>query len=269
MRRKNGYEEVSFGLPDIDDIMEVTSDHFIRKMYVKSVSKRELFIFEGSGYVLPANTSANIFIYNLHRQEKYFSNPNEFIPERFENMDKSYQYTYIPFSVGVRNCIGQIFSLIEVKIAVSMIMLKYRLLPVIKTKKIRLEIDGNTDDWTDRSGNMRKNSSHKGTSVKVDNNKITIYRSGYQIWDDDEIVTLIQGEVTEVDEKDTGISNEDNGLTPSKAFFAAENLVQYYEKQPESEPTHLLLLKRIRNIDAHKRISNLIQIKISNYFSTE
>lgn len=35
---------------------------------------------------------------------------------------------------------GQIFSLIEVKIAVSMIMLKYRLLPVIKTKKIRLEI---------------------------------------------------------------------------------------------------------------------------------
>ncbi|XKL62378.1 hypothetical protein PGB90_002211 [Kerria lacca] len=93
-----------------------------------------------SGYLLPANTSAFIFIYNMHRDEKYYSNPNEFIPERFENIDEQNRYTYIPFSTGIRNCIGQKFGLIETKILVSNVLLKYHLLPGIQKQKIRLEI---------------------------------------------------------------------------------------------------------------------------------
>lgn len=48
------------------------------------------------------------------RQDKYFPEPKEFRPERFMVEEKSGQYThpidnytYFPFSLGPRGCIGQ------------------------------------------------------------------------------------------------------------------------------------------------------------------
>lgn len=49
-----------------------------------------------------------IIPYALHRDPRYFPDPEEFRPERFmpENSDKKNAYAYIPFSGGPRNCIG-------------------------------------------------------------------------------------------------------------------------------------------------------------------
>lgn len=48
-------------------------------------------------------------ILGLHRDPQYFINPDVFDPERFsvENRDKIHPFTYIPFGVGPRNCIGK------------------------------------------------------------------------------------------------------------------------------------------------------------------
>ncbi|XKL62377.1 hypothetical protein PGB90_002210 [Kerria lacca] len=92
-----------------------------------------------SGYVLPANSLANLFVFNMQRDEKYFSNPDQFIPERFENMENINSFTYLPFSAGIRNCIGQKFGILEVKVLLSMIVLKYRLLPPTQIEKLTLE----------------------------------------------------------------------------------------------------------------------------------
>jgi cytochrome P450 len=43
----------------------------------------------------------------MHRDEKNFKNPLEFLPERFdEDRNTTNHFDYVPFSAGPRNCIG-------------------------------------------------------------------------------------------------------------------------------------------------------------------
>lgn len=50
-------------------------------------------------------------MYSLHRDPKYYPNPNKFDPERFndENKHKIMPGTYLPFGIGPRNCIGNAY----------------------------------------------------------------------------------------------------------------------------------------------------------------
>lgn len=46
--------------------------------------------------------------YAIHRDPKYYPNPEKFDPERFsdQNKDKILPCSYLPFGSGPRNCIG-------------------------------------------------------------------------------------------------------------------------------------------------------------------
>lgn len=50
-------------------------------------------------------------VVGFHRDPQYFENPMKFDPERFseENKDNIKPFTFIPFGVGPRNCIGNVF----------------------------------------------------------------------------------------------------------------------------------------------------------------
>lgn len=58
---------------------------------------------------MPKGANAVIVTYALHRDPRYFPEPEEFRPERFmpENSMGRPPYAYIPFSAGLRNCIGK------------------------------------------------------------------------------------------------------------------------------------------------------------------
>ncbi len=83
-------------------------------------------------FKIKKNTLIGISFYELHRNPKYWDNPDEFIPERFlgEQKKKSMQYFY-PFGAGPRMCIGTGFAIYEMCLAISQIVKKYE----VKTKK--------------------------------------------------------------------------------------------------------------------------------------
>ena len=58
-------------------------------------------------YLIPAGTSVALMLYGMHRSPQVFEDPDEFKPERFfrENRHQN-PFSYLPFSAGVRNCIG-------------------------------------------------------------------------------------------------------------------------------------------------------------------
>lgn len=67
--------------------------------------------------LVPAGTSVSVSPYILHRNEKYYPNPEKFDPDRFSKseMEKRHCCAYIPFSAGPKNCVGQKFAIVELK----------------------------------------------------------------------------------------------------------------------------------------------------------
>ncbi|XP_069676196.1 cytochrome P450 9e2-like isoform X2 [Periplaneta americana] len=74
-------------------------------------------------------------VYAFHHDPKYFPNPEKFDPERFsdENKDNLKPYTYLPFGLGPRSCIGNRFALMEAKIALVHLLTRFNLKVVSKT----------------------------------------------------------------------------------------------------------------------------------------
>lgn len=67
-------------------------------------------------------------IYELHRYEDFWVAPNEFIPERFDRVDKKdNQAYYYPFGAGPRMCVGNNFAMYEMILTVAEILKKYKL----------------------------------------------------------------------------------------------------------------------------------------------
>jgi len=99
------------------------------------------------GYTIPRGVDLLIPIFYFNCSAEYFPNPLKFDPDNFlsERVKKKHPYSYIPFSAGPRNCIGQIFGLLEEKTIVSYILRHYRVhavlmeLPIIHNTMLRLK----------------------------------------------------------------------------------------------------------------------------------
>jgi len=74
-------------------------------------------------------------IYNIHNDPQYYPEPDKFIPERFseENKGKIRPYTYMPFGVGPRSCIGSRFALLEIKSMLVHLLNDFEIVPTEKT----------------------------------------------------------------------------------------------------------------------------------------
>jgi len=72
----------------------------------------------------------------LHRDPKYYPEPEKLNPERFseENKDSITPYTYIPFGSGPRNCIGSRFAILEAKALFYHLLLNFEIVTIPQTQ---------------------------------------------------------------------------------------------------------------------------------------
>lgn len=86
-------------------------------------------IVVGNKYLVPKGSTCMIFTHALHNNPKYYPKPEIFDPDRFlpENSIARHPFAYIPFSAGPRNCIGQKFAQLEVKVILAKVIRNYNI----------------------------------------------------------------------------------------------------------------------------------------------
>nr|WDY85984.1 cytochrome P450 9HZ1 [Pagiophloeus tsushimanus] len=116
------------------------TDRRLTKPYtIEPVNKSEVPV------KLELGSAVWIPIYALHRAPEHYPDPDRFDPERFspENKHKINQYTYLPFGIGPRICIGARLALIEIKSLLFQLLLNFEIVPTAKTKNPPVIVSSN------------------------------------------------------------------------------------------------------------------------------
>lgn len=69
-------------------------------------------------YILPKGTVWIIYIRGMHRHPKYWKDPEQFLPDRWDdpNLNKE---AFMPFGAGPRLCIGEHFAMMEMQLILT------------------------------------------------------------------------------------------------------------------------------------------------------
>ena len=84
--------------------------------------------YDLNGIHITKGTEVQIPIYALHHDPDVWQDPEKFDPKRFRGpaKDTHHAFQFLPFGAGPRNCIGMRFALMEIKLALVKILMKYK-----------------------------------------------------------------------------------------------------------------------------------------------
>jgi cytochrome P450 len=84
---------------------------------------------EIAGYPLTKGMGVAMAQWVVHRDKRWYDQPERFLPERWENdlMKRIPRFAYFPFGGGPRQCIGNTFALMEAALVLATIAQKFRL----------------------------------------------------------------------------------------------------------------------------------------------
>jgi cytochrome P450 len=121
--------------PTVADITQLRYTEMIVKESMRLYPPVAIFGREAAvdchigGYSLPKGCTIMISQWVMHREERYFEDPETFKPERWANdLEKQLpRGVYIPFGDGPRVCIGKGFALMEAILLLATIAQNFRL----------------------------------------------------------------------------------------------------------------------------------------------
>jgi len=84
---------------------------------------------EAGGYHIPRGSLVLVSQYVMHRDPRYFPDPERFDPERFTAEAKASRpaFAYFPFGGGVRRCIGEGFAWMEAALILASLARRWRM----------------------------------------------------------------------------------------------------------------------------------------------
>jgi cytochrome P450 len=99
---------------------------------IAAISRSALGADELAGLAIQKGTMVVVAPYVLHRHRKLWSEPDRFDPARFLvcSPNKIDHFSYMPFGVGPRTCVGAAFALQEASIILATLMRHLRLDPM-------------------------------------------------------------------------------------------------------------------------------------------
>ena len=93
------------------------------------LTRRTLEADELGGFAIAPRTDVFISPYLLHRHPAFWPDAEDFKPERFAGVDAAerHKFSYIPFAVGPRHCIGEGMAMFEMLVHVHRMSQRFRL----------------------------------------------------------------------------------------------------------------------------------------------
>ncbi|MFT4946439.1 MAG: cytochrome P450 [Natronomonas sp.] len=93
---------------------------------VPSIPRETTESVELGGYRLPEGSTVAPMQWTIHRDDRFWDDPETFRPERFAGEDDRPKFAYFPFGGGPRRCIGQQFALVEGQLILATLARQYR-----------------------------------------------------------------------------------------------------------------------------------------------
>ena len=132
-------------LPTIDDIPQLPYTKMViqesMRLYPPAwILGRELIRdCNIAGYDFPRGTVIYLSQWAVHRDPRFFDNPEKFNPDRWaDNLEQRLpRCAYFPFGAGARVCIGKAFSMMEATLILAMVMQRFHL-TLVSEHPIRL-----------------------------------------------------------------------------------------------------------------------------------
>ncbi|MBX3086601.1 MAG: cytochrome P450 [Anaerolineae bacterium] len=121
--------------PTIADLAQMPYGEMVVKETMRlyppagGVTREPIHDTQLGGYLIPAGTLIGVSTYAMHRNPKFFPDPEAFDPERFSKEREAAipKYAYLPFGGGPRVCIGNSFAMMEIRLAIATILQRYQL----------------------------------------------------------------------------------------------------------------------------------------------